>query len=61
MSLGLNTMHNRLQTAFFEHHALAFTIIDPVEHNPQRQSSGWGGPIPGVVRPRLRWLLEPVR
>jgi hypothetical protein len=61
VGLALNTVHDRLHTAFFERHALTFTIIDPVEQNPHRQSTGWGGPIPGAVRPRLHWELEPVK
>ena len=61
VSLGLNTMHNRLQTAFFERHALTFSIVDPIEQNPQRELIGWGGRIPGVVRPRLHWSLEAAR
>jgi len=33
-------------------------MVDPIDQNPQRTAAGWGGRIPGVVRPLLPWKLE---
>jgi lipopolysaccharide transport system ATP-binding protein len=58
VGLGLNCVHNGLSTSFFERHALSFNVVDPIDQNPERAVSGWGGRIPGVVRPLLSWTLE---
>lgn len=57
VGVALNHFQNGLQTAFFEKGALNFNIVDPIETGT-REASGWGGRIPGVVRPQLAWNVE---
>lgn len=47
------------QIHFLEHDAAAFQVIDTGE--PGSVRSGWGRPIPGVVRPKIEWVIEPTR
>lgn len=58
VGLALNCLHEGLHTSFFEQHALSFNVVDRIQQNPQRAISGWGGRIPGVIRPLLSWKLE---
>jgi lipopolysaccharide transport system ATP-binding protein len=41
---------------FFEKSALSMNVRDPIEGTPGR--NGYGGPIPGVVRPLLSWRMD---
>jgi len=41
---------------FFDRNALTFNVIDPMDERSNRY--GYGGPIPGVVRPQLNWSIE---
>lgn len=38
---------------FYEQSALSFNVRDPMDESSNRY--GYGGPVPGVVRPRLDW------
>jgi lipopolysaccharide transport system ATP-binding protein len=41
---------------FMEAGAVAFRVVDSLDGETAR--GDWGGPIPGVVRPKLRWKTE---
>ncbi|HKB08497.1 MAG TPA: hypothetical protein VKF61_09485, partial [Candidatus Polarisedimenticolia bacterium] len=41
------------QIHFLEYDSVAFQVVDSGE--PGSVRSGWGRPIPGVVRPHLEW------
>jgi len=41
---------------FFEQSALSFNVRDPMDPGGGRH--GYGGPVPGVIRPRLAWTIE---
>jgi lipopolysaccharide transport system ATP-binding protein len=43
---------------FYEQSALSFNVRDPMDDSSNRY--GYGGTIPGVVRPRLAWSGERV-
>jgi lipopolysaccharide transport system ATP-binding protein len=58
VGLAMNCLHDGLHTSFFEQNALSFNVVDRIEQNPERAISGWGGRVPGVVRPLLSWKLE---
>jgi lipopolysaccharide transport system ATP-binding protein len=45
-----------VQTHFFEQDAVAFQVIDSMDGDSAR--GDYGGPVPGVVRPLLRWTTE---
>jgi len=40
---------------FFDRNALTFNVIDPMDELSNRY--GYGGPIPGTVRPSLEWNI----
>jgi lipopolysaccharide transport system ATP-binding protein len=44
------------KTHFWERDAVAFQVIDHIEGDSAR--GDYGGPIPGVVRPILRWVTD---
>jgi lipopolysaccharide transport system ATP-binding protein len=46
------------QIHFLEYDAAAFHVIDNGE--PGSVRAGWGRPIPGVVRPKVDWAIEPL-
>jgi lipopolysaccharide transport system ATP-binding protein len=44
-----------LKIEFFDRNALTFNVVDPMDERSNRY--GYGGPIPGVVRPQLDWSI----
>jgi hypothetical protein len=58
IGVALNHFEHGLETAFFERGALSFNVVDRIGDNELRAVSRWGGRIPGVVRPALRWQVE---
>jgi lipopolysaccharide transport system ATP-binding protein len=44
---------NSLVVHFYEDNYLTLNVTDPIFNNPYRY--GYGGPIPGVLRPILEW------
>ena len=58
VSIAINHFENGLTTACFEKHVLIINIVDRIDENPYRQTSGWAGSIPGIVRPLLQWTVE---
>ena len=44
-----------LKVEFFDKNALSFNVVDPMDERSNRY--GYGGPIPGVVRPQLDWSV----
>jgi homopolymeric O-antigen transport system ATP-binding protein len=40
---------------FFDHNALTFNVIDPMDELSNRY--GYGGPFPGIIRPKLQWNI----
>ena len=58
VGVALNHFEPTLQTAFFERGALTFNIVDRIDDNELRTVSRWGGRIPGVVRPLLKWHVQ---
>ena len=61
VGVALNHFKAGLQTALFERGALSFNIVDRIDDNELRAVSRWGGRIPGVVRPLLKWEVEEAR
>lgn len=41
---------------FFDRNALTFNVVDPMDERSSRY--GYGGPIPGMIRPKLDWKIE---
>jgi lipopolysaccharide transport system ATP-binding protein len=58
IGVAVNHFESGLQTAFFEQGALTFNVVDRIDDSELRAVSRWGGRIPGVVRPLLRWQIE---
>ncbi|PWR70707.1 ABC transporter ATP-binding protein [Methanospirillum lacunae] len=57
--LALTFIHTGMRVSFWEKHALMFNITDPIEGVPSR-ISGYGGVIPGVIRPSLEWNVDQI-
>ena len=46
------------EVEFFDRNALTFNVIDPMDERSNRY--GFGGPIPGMLRPKLAWKIDKV-
>jgi len=50
------TTYPGVNVRFYDQQCLSFNVRDPIESVPTRGGSGgYAGPIPGVVRPLLKW------
>lgn len=57
IDLGLTFLHNGVHVSFYEKSALTFNIIESPEAI-EKDRNGYTGPIPGVVRPKLKWQFN---
>ena len=57
VGVALTTYHDAgsFVVEFFDRNALAFNVIDPMDEYSNRY--GYGGPIPGLVSPKLAWEI----
>jgi lipopolysaccharide transport system ATP-binding protein len=60
IGLALTTYYDTgsFEVEFFNRNALTFNVIDPMDSRSNRY--GYGGPIPGLLRPQLAWNIEKV-
>jgi len=57
VSLALTFAHSGIQVGFKDRQALNFTVVDPIDNVPTRET-GYAGAIPGVLRPSLDWVVQ---
>lgn len=60
IGLALTFTHHGIEVSFYEPNALAVSVRDPIEETLDDIRSGYSGPIPGAVRPKLKWRIEKV-
>ncbi len=58
VGFGLTTFSAGVTVHFFEAGAVSFNVRDPIEGIASR--GGWGGSMPGAVRPNLGWTTEKI-
>lgn len=60
IGLALTTYYDagNMQVEFFDRNALTFNVVDPMDSRSNRY--GYGGPIPGLLRPKLDWTIKKV-
>lgn len=58
ISLGLASCDKGVRPHFYEENALSFHVKDPIEETLYETRNGYGGPITGLMRPKLDWKLE---
>lgn len=58
VGFGLTTFSTGVTVHFFEPGAVSFNVRDPIEGVASR--GGWGGSMPGAVRPNLAWNTEKI-
>jgi lipopolysaccharide transport system ATP-binding protein len=58
VGFGLTTFSTGVTVHFFEPGAVSFNVRDPIVGTASR--GGWGGSMPGVVRPNLDWHTEKI-
>ena len=58
VGFGLTTFSTGVTVHFFETGAVSFNVRDPIEGIESR--GGWGGSMPGSVRPNLVWRMEKI-
>jgi len=59
VGLALTFTHSGIHVSFDEKLALVFNVSDPMDGVPTRVS-GYGGRMPGIIRPVLKWTLETI-
>jgi hypothetical protein len=47
------------EVEFWDRNAVVFNIVDPMDERSNRYNLS--GPLPGAVRPKLKWLIEPIQ
>ena len=45
------------EVEFWDKNAIVFNVVDPMDERSNRY--GYGGSIPGAVRPKLKWIITP--
>jgi lipopolysaccharide transport system ATP-binding protein len=58
VGFGLTTFSAGVTVHFYEPGAVSFNVRDPIEGIVSR--GGWGGSMPGAVRPNLAWNTEKI-
>jgi lipopolysaccharide transport system ATP-binding protein len=58
VGFGLTSFSSGVTVHFFEPGAVSFNVRDPIEGIASR--GGWGGSMPGSVRPNLAWNTEKI-
>lgn len=58
IGLALTFRHQGIHVSFYERDALAVNIVDPISETLDNERMGYGGPIPGMFRPKLDWTVE---
>lgn len=56
VGLAMTSVESGIQLHFYEQSALSFNVKDPIENVPTR--NGYGGSMPGIVRPLLDWQIR---
>lgn len=57
IGVALTFIHDGIEVSFFEQSALNFTTIEDLNNSPTRVAQ-FGGPIPGVFRPKFEWVIK---
>jgi lipopolysaccharide transport system ATP-binding protein len=57
VGLALTSLDSGMRVHFYDQNALSFHVKDPIDDVPTRNPA-YSGPIPGVVRPLLRWSIR---
>ncbi|MCP4787024.1 MAG: ABC transporter ATP-binding protein [Fuerstiella sp.] len=59
VGVALTTTHDGVDVCFFERDALSVNIVETMSEEVSRSPRyGYGGPMPGVVRPVFEWSIE---
>lgn len=58
IGLALTFTHKGIHVSFYERDALTVTIRENIDETLEERRSGYGGEIPGVVRPKLEWMVK---
>ncbi len=57
---ALTASHNGIEVCFYERDALTINLTEPQSQDIcEAPRFGYAGPIPGVVRPKLDWEIQP--
>lgn len=58
VGLAMSSFVSGVRVHFFEKNALSFNIDDQMDNESMR--AGWGGVMPGVMRPKLSWEITKI-
>ncbi|MBE9175106.1 ABC transporter ATP-binding protein [Synechocystis salina LEGE 06155] len=60
VGLAFSCCDSGVKIFFYEKDALCFHIKEYFDESLESDRNGWSGSIPGVIRPRLKWVLKNV-
>lgn len=60
IGLALTFTHSGIHASFFQQGALAVIIRDSIDETLDNERRGYSGPIPGVIRPNLKWEVKKI-
>jgi homopolymeric O-antigen transport system ATP-binding protein len=60
VDVALTFTHCGIHVSFWDKSTLAVTIVDPIAETVDSTRRGYSGPIPGTVRPELKWEVRRV-
>lgn len=55
VGIALTFIHNGLHVSFYDQQGLSLSVVDPIDETLLITRGGYAGPMPGPVRPNLRW------
>lgn len=59
VGVAITCMDPGVHVSFFERDALAFQVIEDMDINLEEKRHGYAGPMPGPIRPELKWSIQP--
>ncbi len=58
IGLALTFIHTGLHVSFYDKQGLSLVVIDPIDETVNVTRGGYVGPMPGPVRPTLKWDVK---
>ena len=55
IGVALTFIHHGMHVSFYDRQGLSFSVVDPIDETLMTSRGGYAGPMPGPVRPNLRW------
>ena len=58
IGIALTFIHNGMHVSFYDRQGLSLVVVDPIDETLMVSRGGYAGPMPGPVRPNLKWEIH---